>query len=77
MKTTTNTATESYTLRADVCEDYPVGPAILERVDSRLRLTGHGYEHRYAPITAGGVDQSLAFWDGFSEVVTLACARLA
>lgn len=72
MNTTTNNAA-AYTLRPEVCEDYPVGPAIMERVDTRL--TGGGYVFRYAPVTEHGVDMSMAFWDDFSEVVTLDEAR--
>ena len=61
------TTDNTYALPANVAEEYAVGPALLRRVDSRL--TSAGYVFAYAPVTVGGVDRSVQFWDTWGEVV--------
>ena len=60
-----------YVVRADVRDDYAVGPAVLVRVDSRR--TAGGYVHKYAPVNlvdgAFVVDAAGAFEDAWDEVV--------
>ena len=60
-----------YVVRADVRDDYAVGPAVLVRVDSRRAACG--YVHTYAPVSlvdgAFVVDAASAFEDSWEEVV--------